>query len=85
MSRFIDGTRASERKARRGEEEDMPKVDFNKLGIRTLKRYKRRYKLKVRHNPSKTELATAVGITLHFTCPSGDTCSRIFSSALSAD
>lgn len=35
-------------------------VDFNKLGIRTLKRYKRRYRLKVRHNPTKLELVAAI-------------------------
>lgn len=35
-------------------------VDFSKLGIRTLKRYKRRYRLKVRHNPTKLELVAAI-------------------------
>jgi hypothetical protein len=40
--------------------EETAKVDFNKLNIRTLKRYKRRFKLKVRHNPTKTELVQAI-------------------------
>jgi hypothetical protein len=39
-------------------------VDFSKLGLRTLKRYKRRYRLKVRPNSMKPELAQA--IAAHF-------------------
>jgi len=35
-------------------------VDFNKLDVATLKRYKRSYKLRLRHNSTKTELVNAV-------------------------
>ena len=35
-------------------------VDFSKLDMATLKRYKRHYRLKTRQNVTKTELAQAV-------------------------
>ena len=35
-------------------------VDFSKLDMATLKRYKRHYRLKTRQNVTKTELAVAV-------------------------
>merc|ERR1712196_351709 len=35
-------------------------VDFSKLDMGTLKRYKRHYRLKTRQNVTKTELAQAV-------------------------
>ena len=35
-------------------------VDFTKLDMQTLKRYKRHYRLKTRQNVTKTELALAV-------------------------
>jgi histone deacetylase complex subunit SAP30 len=35
-------------------------VDFTKLDMATLKRYKRHYRLKTRQNVTKTELALAV-------------------------
>ena len=35
-------------------------VDFSKLDMATLKRYKRHYRLKTRQNVTKTELALAV-------------------------
>jgi len=37
-----------------------PVADFQKLDIFALKRYKRHYKLRTKHNSSKSELATAV-------------------------
>mmetsp|Transcript_2169 Transcript_2169/g.2877 ORF Transcript_2169/g.2877 Transcript_2169/m.2877 type:complete len:104 (+) Transcript_2169:41-352(+) len=39
-------------------------VDFSKLDVQALKRYKRNYKLKTRHNSTKAELVQAV--TKHF-------------------
>lgn len=46
----------------RGAEKDARNltVDFSKLDMATLKRYKRHYRLKTRQNVTKTELATAV-------------------------
>ena len=38
----------------------MQTVDFTKLDMATLKRYKRHYRLKTRQNVTKTELALAV-------------------------
>jgi len=46
---------------KRGGEDDTLHVDFNKLGLRTLKRYKRRFRLKLsKHNPTKPELVQAI-------------------------
>jgi histone deacetylase complex subunit SAP30 len=40
-------------------------VDFSKLDMAALKRYKRTFKLRTRHNSTKVELIAA--ITKHFT------------------
>ena len=45
-------------------------VDFTKLDMATLKRYKRHYRLKTRQNVTKTELALAVA--KHFASQSVD-------------
>ena len=44
-------------------------VDFTKLDMATLKRYKRHYRLKTRQNVTKTELALAVA--RHFAAQTG--------------
>ena len=49
------------RQAMRGEKDARNlTVDFSKLDMATLKRYKRHYRLKTRQNVTKTELALAV-------------------------
>ena len=45
-------------------------VDFSKLGMATLERYKRNYRLKTRQNVTKHELAQA--ITKHFAAQTVD-------------
>ena len=57
-------------------------VDFSKLDMATLKRYKRHYRLKTRQNVTKTELALAV--SKHFasqTVDEADTISLFMYSA----
>jgi len=57
-------------------------VDFTKLDMATLKRYKRHYRLKTRQNVTKTELALAVA--KHFaaqTVDEGDTIALFLYSA----
>jgi histone deacetylase complex subunit SAP30 len=49
---------------KRKKSSDKQFVDFAKLDIVALKKYKRTYKLRVRHNCTKAELVTAV--TKHF-------------------
>mmetsp|Transcript_17440 Transcript_17440/g.43866 ORF Transcript_17440/g.43866 Transcript_17440/m.43866 type:complete len:123 (+) Transcript_17440:67-435(+) len=52
-----NGTDGSAARPARSEKET---VDFTKLDMATLKRYKRHYRLKTRQNVTKTELAMAV-------------------------
>ena len=55
------GTEAANGRSGRGEKEARGlTVDFTKLDMATLKRYKRHYRLKTRQNVTKTELALAV-------------------------
>mmetsp|Transcript_45046 Transcript_45046/g.108084 ORF Transcript_45046/g.108084 Transcript_45046/m.108084 type:complete len:146 (-) Transcript_45046:216-653(-) len=53
-------TTASDRPARADKDSRSLTVDFTKLDMATLKRYKRHYRLKTRQNVTKTELALAV-------------------------
>ena len=54
-----DGDEA-ERPARMDKDSRSLTVDFTKLDMATLKRYKKHYRLKTRQNVTKTELALAV-------------------------
>ena len=55
------GSDAGPRQPMRGEKDARNlTVDFSKLDMATLKRYKRHYRLKTRQNVTKTELALAV-------------------------
>lgn len=55
------GSDAGARQPMRGEKDARNlTVDFSKLDMATLKRYKRHYRLKTRQNVTKTELALAV-------------------------
>ena len=56
----LEGAAAAVAPAQRHPSAPAQTVDFTKLDMATLKRYKRHYRLKTRQNVTKTELAMAV-------------------------
>ncbi len=56
----MNGNEGGGRSARSEKDARNLTVDFTKLDMATLKRYKRHYRLKTRQNVTKTELALAV-------------------------